>query len=50
MTLTRPDKISPAQPPPDGGARMLLGFVAVTAAAYVLGALAAGAFFSLVSP
>lgn len=38
MTLTLSDTVSPAQPPTDG-VRELLAFVAVTAAAYVCGAL-----------
>lgn len=39
MTLTTPDRVSPAQPPP-GGARELLAFAALTASAYLCGALA----------
>lgn len=39
MTLTLPDQATPAQPPA-GGPRELLAFVAVTAAAYLCGALA----------
>lgn len=39
MNLTLPDMATPAQPPTDG-VRALLAFAALTAAAYVFGALA----------
>lgn len=47
MTLTPPDLVSPAQPPTNGGVRELLGYAALTAAAYVLGVLVLALVFRL---
>ena len=49
MALTRPDKVSPAQPPSDHGVRVLFGLTALTVLSYIAGAAALALAFR-VSP